>query len=151
MSKKRRAKKAPTKPTTSEELLPQQTNTPDLCCEFLSPPHALAGVWESFLADHSAWWERYRNGPIYFLPEPVVNQLAQATSSVSTNHRARKALIHENDAAAEHAFREACHRYSADTVGFWNQEAIRFDLLVGRQSSIDGLVGIPFLELQATV
>jgi hypothetical protein len=129
MTKKRRAKKALPKPTKSEELLPQQTNTPNLRFEFLSPLQDSTRVWQSFLAEHSAWWERHRNGPIYFLPEPVVNQLAQATPPFSDHQRARKALIHEDDAVAEHAFREACQRDGADTIGFWDQKAIRFDLL----------------------
>ncbi|HTU92243.1 MAG TPA: hypothetical protein VMF69_19330 [Gemmataceae bacterium] len=109
MAKKRGAKKIPKKPTKSEELLPAQTQTPNLYCEFLSPAHTLTGVWEPFLAKHSEWWERYRNGPIYLLPEPVVNQLAQATPSVRADHKS-KALINESDIAAEHAFREMCHR-----------------------------------------
>ena len=83
LAKKRRAKKIPTKPITSEEMLTQQTNAPDLRCEFLSSPHALADVWEPFLADHSAWLERFRNGPIYLLHETVVTRLAQATPSLT--------------------------------------------------------------------
>lgn len=83
-------------------------------------------IWQKFLAIHEEWWRRFGPGPVYSLPEPVIRHLAKTRNS---KHRPRRALINSTDKEAEHAFRGACQQFRIGTVGVWDGNPIRYDLL----------------------
>src|SRR5262245_30551751 len=63
-------------------------------------PEAEGGVrfwqprWEGFLAAHRAWWGRVAGeGPVYWLPEPVVQALTLARAASGPEHRQRRSLL----------------------------------------------------------
>src|SRR5947209_8710069 len=77
--------------------------------------------WQGFLARHGTWWNsQAQREPVYGLPEPVVDELAGTVTSVSTEHRSRRAALTPEEASAEHGFRECCLGYSPSAVGVWD-------------------------------
>jgi integrase len=114
---------------TGEGLPQRQAREPLLHVCPLSPPRKWGDIWDDFLTGHRAWWDRHKPGPAYLLPEPVVRHLARTSAADGDRHRAGRALISQDDAAAENAFRGVCERYGVGTVGVWDEQPVQFGLL----------------------
>ena len=69
------------------------------------PQDTWGGPWASFVEEHRDWWGRIGgHGPIYALPEPIIEALTRDVPSEDSGHRASKALISETDERAERFF-----------------------------------------------
>jgi hypothetical protein len=86
-----------------------------------------SACWETFLAAHAAWWSPLEGGgPVYTLPEEVVDALSEFDEVRDGRHRARKRVLSEDEAEAEHAFRSACEGFAPDVVGVWGGRPVHY-------------------------
>ena len=90
MAKKQPKNSVPEQPPKVEVLEPEQARGSELRVEFGTPPKECASVWGPLYTAHGAWLDRYMDGPIYSLPEPIVRELARAVEAVAREHRAKK-------------------------------------------------------------
>jgi hypothetical protein len=88
------------------------------------------GVWKAFVKKYRGWWDRVGgDGPVYILPEEIIESLAKGIEPSDSDHRASKPLITMEDARAERVFLRVCKRYQSTTAGVWDGQPINYPLL----------------------
>jgi hypothetical protein len=93
-------------------------------------PDNWAGPWLAFEERHRSWWSRVGGrGPVYALPELVIEALVKDLPSAESSHRPSPALIGAEDAEAEVDFLETCKRYMPTIVGVWDGRPVEYVLL----------------------
>jgi hypothetical protein len=85
--------------------------------------------WQEFCSGRTDWWSQVaEGGPVYTLPETVIDELVRATKGVGKQIRGQRPLLGPEEAEAERAFLAACLAYAPDTVGVWDGRPVQYPL-----------------------